>query len=167
MSSVLYTEKTIETKRFLLPNIQNSGRNYKGAVRFQEHECTNYYGEELKNPFFKNNISSSFENIRNKKKLINRKTTSLKNILLTPISIKSINLKKLYEFQKSKEKSQIDSNTQQNFRPKKPKNFLNLNKIDFPYTKPTIMNLYTNSIFRTAKKELSITKSLYKGRKLF
>ena len=166
MTSILYTEKTIETKRFLLPNIQKKGRNFKGVVRIQEHECTNYYGEELKNPVYKNNISSSFENIRNRKNSLNRKTNSLKNILSTPISVKSINLNKLYEFQKSKEKSQIDSKTQQSFHTKKPKNYLNLNKIDFPYTKPTIMNSYTKSVFRSAKKKLDI-KNLVKGKKLF
>ena len=167
MTSVLYIEKTIETKRFLLPNIQSRSRNFKGVVRFQEHECTNYYGEELKDPVFKYNISSSFDSIKNKKKLMNRKITLLKNIPSTPISVKSINLKKLLDFKKSKEKSQIDSKTQQSFHMKKTKNVLNLNKIDFPYTKPTIINTYTKLIFRSAKKKLSIRKNFSKGKKLF
>ena len=49
MNSMLYSSRTIETKYFLLSNLKIK-RKFEGFVRSQEFGCSNYYGEEIKNP---------------------------------------------------------------------------------------------------------------------
>ena len=147
MTSVLYAEKTIETKMFLLPNIQNSHRKLKGIIRMQEYECSNYYGEEIKDPIFKNDI-----HYLEKKKIL-RSFTSKKTPLKSKISnhmvkLKPITCKKLFDLSKQKESIK----TLKTLYEKKSKKFINLTKIDFPYSRPVVNNSYTKIFLFSSKK---------------
>ena len=64
MNSILYSSRTIETKYFLLSNLK-SKKKYSGFVRTQEFGCSNYYGEEVKNPIYEKNIKSIISTPRN------------------------------------------------------------------------------------------------------
>ena len=54
---MLYSSRNIETKYFLLSNLQFK-RKYGGIVRIQEFGCSNYYGEEIQNPIYETSIKT-------------------------------------------------------------------------------------------------------------
>ena len=148
MSSLLYTEKTIETKMFLLPNIKNNPRKLKGTIRMQEHECTNYYGEEIKDPVFKNDIFC-VEKIKVPRSFTSKKVPNLSKNPNNIVNLFPIKSKNLFGLSKKKEKLR----TENNFCKKKSKIFLNLTKIDFPYSKPMVNNSFTKVLLYARKKD--------------
>ena len=55
MNSMLYSDRIIKTKYFLISNLK-SKEKYSGFVRLQEYGCSNYFGEEIKNPIYETQI---------------------------------------------------------------------------------------------------------------
>lgn len=150
----------IETKRFLLPNIKNDNQIKENFVRIQKHECSNYYGEEIKDPVYKNNIHFI------EKPEVHRSFTTKKipkisrNPNIKPlVKLDSVKPVKLFDYS-SKKESNV-SKTHRNFC--KTKRFLSVQNIGFPYCKPRVNNSYSKIMLRQAKKErylLNLLKNL-------
>ena len=67
---MLYSDRKIETKYFLLSNLKFK-KKYGGIVRIQEYGCSNYYGEEIKNPIYETGIKSTIKILKNEIKPLN------------------------------------------------------------------------------------------------
>lgn len=153
MTSILYIGNEIETKKFFLPKIINNGKikKNKHLVRIQKHECGSYFGEEIKDPVFKNNIFS-IEKIKVPRSFTTKQITKISQIsnIKLPIKLESIKPVKLFDF----------SSKKVNFKPKinnsfvkKKKKSVNLKNFDFPYSKPKVNNSYSKIMSRQAKRE--------------
>ena len=129
MNSILYSCKTIETKYFLLSNLKFK-KKFEGFVRTQEFGCSNYYGEEVKNPIYETNIKLL---MNPSNKMINPiNLFKIKNQNKSKVPNKSVSLRescKLIINHKSKKglKAKLNSNNSSN-----RKNNLNIIKMKFP-----------------------------------
>ena len=139
MMPILYTDKTIETKMFLLPNIQNNPRKLNRTIRLQEHEYANYYGEEIKDPIFMNDIENCLEKIKVPRSFTSKKIPHISKISNKIFKLEPVKTKKLFNSSKQKENVTI----QKNLCKKKSGKFINLTKVDFPYSKPKVNNSFT------------------------
>ena len=160
MNSFLYSSRTIETKYFLLSNLkfkQNNG----GFVRFQEYGCSNYYGEEIKNPIYETCIKPSFVTLKDDIKPINLFNSKNK----TKISNKSFSLRESFKLKlKPKNNKGLQAKLRQNLSSKR-KNNLNIIKITFPYVKPSVKNSFTELIVYNKNKDFIIAKNIEKNKK--
>ena len=160
MNSFLYSSRTIETKYFLLSNLQYKRNNREGFVRFQEYGCSNYYGEEIKNPIYETYIKPSFVTSKNDIKPIN--LFNSKNKTKTN---KSFSLRESFKIKlKPKNNKGLQAKVRQNLSSKR-KNNLNIIKITFPYVKPSVKNSYTELIVYNKNKDFIIAKNIEKNKK--
>ena len=161
MNSMLYSSKTIETKYFLLSNLKIK-KKFGGFVRTQEFGCSNYYGEEIKNPIYETNIKPT--------------GTISKNIIIKPINLfnhniknklsnKSVSLRESCKILlKPKDNMGFQAKVRQNHSSKR-KNNLNIIKIIFPYCKPTVQNSYTKLFVYNKNKDYIVAKEIEKNKK--
>ena len=160
MNSMLYSSSTIETKYFLLSNLKIKIK-FGGFVRTQEFGCSNYYGEEIKNPIYETNIKTNSiisRNIIKPSNLFNR------NMKVKP-SNKSVSLRESCKLElKSNNNKGLQAKFGQNLSSKR-KNNLNIIKIKFPYCKPTVQNSYTKLIVYNKNKDYIIAKNIEKNKK--
>ena len=158
MNSMLYSDRIIKTKYFLISNLK-SKEKYGGFVRLQEYGCSNYFGEEIKNPIYETQIKPLNTitkrtirpiNLFNLKKKLPNKSVKLKeNFKLV------LNPKKSKGFQ-AKEKRNLSTNKKIN---------LKLIKLNFPYCKPSVNNSYTELILYNKNKDYIIAKNIEKNKK--
>ena len=161
MNSMLYSSKTIETKYFLLSNLR-SKKKFGGIVRAQEFGCSNYYGEEIKNPIYETTLKPSSYIPKIIFKPINLFNTTIKRNQTN----KSVSLRESFKLilkQKNNKETQA-KHTRQNLSTKR-KNNLNILKIKFPYCKPTVNNTYTGLIVYNKNKDFIIAKNIEKNKK--
>ena len=136
MNSMLYSSRIIETKYFLLSNLKIK-RKFGGFVRTQEFGCSNYYGEEIKNPIYETSI-----------KLIGKLP---RNTTIKPINLfnsnnhttkkKFVSLRESSRFiLKNKNNKGLQAKIRPNFSSKRCIN-LNIINMNFPYCKPTVKNI--------------------------
>ena len=161
MNSFLYSSRTIETKYFLLSNLQFK-KNNGGFVRFQEFGCSNYYGEEIKNPIYETCIKPSFIKAKDNIKPLNLFNSKIK----TKTCNKSVTLRESCKLKlKTKNSKGLQAKVRQNLSSKR-KNNLNIIKITFPYCKPSVKNSYTELILYNKNKDFIIAKNIEKNKKI-
>ena len=160
MNSMLYSNRTIETKYFLLSNLKNKEK-YGGFVRKQEFGFTNYYGEEIKDPIYETPINTVFNVSKNK--------VRIKPLNLFKIKNKSSNKSFLYGenyknfFNENKSSKGLQAKIRKNFSTKKKVN-LNVVKMNFPYCKPFVKNSYTELVLYNKNKDFIIAKNIEKNK---
>ena len=161
MNSMLYSDRTIETKYFLLSNLK-SKEKYGGFVRKQGIGFTNYIGEELKAPIYQAPIKTSIN-------------LSKRKIKIKPINLFMIKNKKTYKSLCLLDNYKLNIDTKRsnkglqtklgnNFLSKKKIN-LNVIKMNFPYCKPFVKNSYTELVSYNKNRDFIIAKSLEKNKK--
>ena len=158
MNSILYSCKTIETKYFLLSNLKFK-KKFEGFVRTQEFGCSNYYGEEIKNPIFETSIKPTMTKRLNMKNII--KPDDLFNSKKKFKINKSVSLRDNFVLNNKKE---LLDKIPRNYSSKKNNN-LNIIKMNFPYCKPTLINSYSKLIGFKKKKDFIIAKNIEKNKK--
>ena len=161
MNSMLYSSRTIETKYFLLSNLKIK-KKFGGFVRTQEFECSNYYGEEIKNPIYETAIKPTIitpNNLLKSFNLFNSKNISRK----VNKSVFSRETPRLII--KSKKNKGLQSKFHPSYSSKRIKNNLNIIKMDFPYCRPTVKNSYTELIVYKKNKDFIIAKNIEKDKK--
>ena len=158
MNSMLYSDRIIKTKYFLISNLK-SKEKYGGYVRLQEYGCSNYFGEEIKNPIYETQIKPINSiinkpirpiNLFNLKKKLPNKSVKLKEnfeLVLLPKKNKGL---------QAKEKRNLSTNKKIN---------LKLIKMNFPYCKPSVNNSYTELILYNKNKDYIIAKNIKKSKK--
>ena len=158
MNSMLYSDRIIKTKYFLISNLK-SKEKYSGFVRLQEYGCSNYFGEEIKNPIYETQIKPLNSiinkpirpiNLFNLKKKLPNKSVKLKE------NFKLILLQKKNKGLQAKEKRNLSTNKKIN---------LKLIKMNFPYCKPSVNNSYTELILYNKNKDYIIAKNIKKNKK--
>ena len=158
MNSMLYSDRIIKTKYFLISNLK-SKEKYGGFVRLQEYGCSNYFGEEIKNPIYETQIKPLNSiitrpirpiNLFNLKKKLPNKSVKLKEIL------KYFLHQKKSKGLQAKEKRNLSTNKKIN---------LNLIKMNFPYCKPSVNNSFTELILYNKNKDYIIDKNIEKNKK--
>ena len=160
MNSMLYSSRTIETKYFLLSNLKIK-KKFGGFVRIQEFGCSNYYGEEIKDPIYETSIKPTGKLLKNIIKPINLFNSNIK----TKQTNKSVSLRESSNLLlKSKNSKGLQAKFRQNFSSKR-KNNLNIIKMNFPYCKPTVKNSYTELIVYNKNKDFIIAKNIEKNNK--
>ena len=160
MNSMLYSSRTIETKYFLLSNLKIK-KKFGGFVRIQEFGCSNYYGEEIKDPIYETSIKPTGRLLKNITKPINLFNSNIK----TKQTNKSVSLRESCNLLlKSKNSKGLQAKFRQNFSSKR-KNNLNIIKMNFPYCKPTVKNSYTELIVYNKNKDFIIAKNIEKNKK--
>ena len=160
MNSMLYSSRTIETKYFLLSNLKIK-KKFGGFVRIQEFGCSNYYGEEIKDPIYETSIKPTGRLLKNIIKPINLFNSNIK----TKQTNKSVSLRESSNLLlKSKNSKGLQAKFRQNFSSKR-KNNLNIVKMNFPYCKPTVKNSYTELIVYNKNKDFIIAKNIEKNKK--
>ena len=160
MNSMLYSSRTIETKYFLLSNLKIK-KKFGGFVRIQEFGCSNYYGEEIKDPIYETSIKPTGKLLKNIIKPINLFNSNIK----TKQTNKSVSLRESSNLLlKSKNSKGLQAKFRQNFSSKR-KNNLNIVKMNFPYCKPTVKNSYTELIVYNKNKDFIIAKNIEKNKK--
>jgi hypothetical protein len=160
MNSILYSSRTIETKYFLLSNLK-SKKKYSGFVRTQEFGCSNYYGEEVKNPIYETNIKSIISTPRNIISPIKLFDTNNKS----KISNKSVSLRESCKLVlNSKNNKGLQAKFNKNYSSKR-KNNLNIVKMNFPYSKPIVKNSFSELIVYKKNKDFIIAKNIEKNKK--
>ena len=160
MNSMLYSSRTIETKYFLLSNLKIK-KKFGGFVRIQEFGCSNYYGEEIKDPIYETSIKPTGRLLKNIIKPINLFNSNIK----TKQTNKSVSLRESSNLLlKSKNSKGLQAKFRQNFSSKR-KNNLNIIKMNFPYCKPTVKNSYTELIVYNKNKDFIIAKNIEKNKK--
>ena len=160
MNSMLYSSRTIETKYFLLSNLKIK-KKFGGFVRIQEFGCSNYYGEEIKDPIYETSIKPTGRLLKKIIKPINLFNSNIK----TKQTNKSVSLRESSNLLlKSKNSKGLQAKFRQNFSSKR-KNNLNIVKMNFPYCKPTVKNSYTELIVYNKNKDFIIAKNIEKNKK--
>ena len=163
MNSFLYSSRTIETKYFLLSNLQYK-KKFCDFVRIQEFGCSNYYGEEIKNPIYETNIKPTIAPLRDiirPIKLFNSRSSKTKpNISNKSVSLRDSSKLKL----KTKNNKGLQAELRKTFSSNKKIN-LNVIKMNFPYCKPTVKNSYTKLIIYNKNKDYIIAKNIEKNKK--
>ena len=160
MNSMLYSSRTIETKYFLISNLKIK-KKFGGIVRIQEFGCSNYYGEEIKDPIYETSIKPTGKLLKNIIKPINLFNSNIK----TKQTNKSVSLRESCNLLlKSKNSKGLQAKFRQNFSSKR-KNNLNIIKMNFPYCKPTVKNSYTELIVYNKNKDFIIAKNIEKNKK--
>ena len=160
MNSMLYSSRTIETKYFLLSNLKIK-KKFGGFIRIQEFGCSNYYGEEIKDPIYETSIKPTGRLLKNITKPINLFNSNIK----TKQTNKSVSLRESCNLLlKSKNSKGLQAKFRQNFSSKR-KNNLNIIKMNFPYCKPTVKNSYTELIVYNKNKDFIIAKNIEKNKK--
>ena len=160
MNSMLYSNRTIETKYFLLSNLKNKEK-FGGFVRKQEFGFANYYGEEIKDPIYETPINTVFNVSKNK--------VRIKPLNLFKIKNKSSNKSFLYGenyknfFNENKSNKGLQAKIRKNFSTKKKVN-LNVVKMNFPYCKPFVKNSYTELVLYNKNKDFIIAKNIEKNK---
>ena len=160
MNSMLYSSRIIETKYFLLSNLKIK-RKFGGFVRTQEFGCSNYYGEEIKNPIYETSIKPIGKLPRN---------TTIRPINLfnsnnhTPKK-KFVSLRESSRFIfKNKNNKGLQAKIRPNFSSKRCIN-LNIINMNFPYCKPTVKNINNELIIYNKNKDFIIAKNIEKNKK--
>ena len=155
---MLYSSPTIETKYFLLSNLKCK-KKYNGLLRTREFGCTNYYGEEIKNPIYETSIKPTKTKRVNMKNIINPNDlfNSKKKFKIN----KSVSLR--YNFILNNKKEFLEK-TPRNYSSKR-KNNINIIKMNFPYCKPTVINSYSKLIGYKKKKDFIIAKNIENNKK--
>ena len=160
MNSMLYSSRTIETKYFLLSNLKIK-KKFGGFVRIQEFGCSNYYGEEIKNPIYETSIKPTVAISRNNIMPINLFNHNIKKNL----SNKSVSLRESCKILlKPKNNKGLQAKVRQNHSSKR-KNNLNIIKMNFPYCKPTVENSYTKLFVCNKNKDYIVAKEIEKNKK--
>ena len=160
MNSMLYSSRTIETKYFLLSNLKIK-KKFRGFVRIQEFGCSNYYGEEIKNPIYETSITPTVAISRNNIMPINLFNHNIKKNL----SNKSVSLRESCKILlKPKNNKGLQAKVRQNHSSKR-KNNLNIIKMNFPYCKPTVENSYTKLFVCNKNKDYIVAKEIEKNKK--
>ena len=161
MNSMLYSDRTIETKYFLLSNLKYKEK-YGGFVRKQEFGFTNYYGEEIKNPIYETPINTTVK--------ISRNQVRIKPLDLFKIKNKSSNKSLLYGEnykmnlnENNKSSKGLQAKIRKNFSTKKKVN-LNVVKMNFPYCKPFVKNSYTELVLYNKNRDFIIAKNTEKNK---
>ena len=153
---MLYSSRTIETKYFLLSNLR-SKKKFGGFVRTQEFGCSNYYGEEIKNPIYETTLKPSSYIRKKFIKPINLFNTTIKR---NPTN-KSVSLRESFKLAiKPKNNKEIQAKQFRQNLSTKRKNNLNIVKIKFPYCKPTVKNSFTELIVYNKNKDFIIAKNI-------
>ena len=159
---MLYSSRTIETKYFLLSNLRFK-KKFGGFVRTQEFGCSNYYGEEIKNPIYETTIKSSNIIRRNKIKPINLFNTITKS----KSNNKQITLRECFKtFLKPRN---INKGSLTKISPSFPtqgNRNLKIIKMNFPYCKPSVKNSFTELIRYNKNKDYIIAKNIEKNKKI-
>ena len=159
MNSMLYSSRNIETKYFLLSNLQFK-RKYGGIVRIQEFGCSNYYGEEIQNPIYETSIKTPIITSKDSINPINLFNSKKKS----KISNKSFSLRESRKLVlNSKNNKGLQAKFHQNFSSKR-KNNLNVIKMNFPYCKPSVKNSFAELILYDKNKDYIIAKSIEKNK---
>ena len=160
MNSMLYSDRTIETKYFLLSNLKYKEK-YGGFVRKQEFGFTNYYGEEIKDPIYETPINTVFNVSKNK--------VRIKPLDLFKIKNKSSNKSFLYgennkmNLKENKSSKGLQAKIRKNFSTKKKVN-LNVVKMNFPYCKPFVKNSFTELFVYNKNRDFIIAKNIEKNK---
>ena len=161
MNSTLYSSRTIETKYFLLSNLRIK-RKFGGFVRTQEFGCSNYYGEEIKNPIYETTIKPTIISFRNSIKPINLFNSKNKE---RPVN-KSVSSKECNRLiLKSKNNKGLQAIFHNNYSSKRIKNNVNIIKMNFPYCKPTVKNSFTELIVYNKNRDYIIAKNIERKKK--
>ena len=157
MKSMLYSDRIIKTKYFLISDLK-SKEKYSGYVRLQEYGCSNYFGEEIKNPIYETQIKP-FNSIINKPirpiNLFNLKKKLPNNSVKIKENFKLVLLQKKSKGLQTKEKRSLSTNKKIN---------LKLIKMNFPYCKPSVNNSFTELILYNKKKDYIIAKNIKKNK---
>ena len=161
MNSMLYSSRAIETKYFLLSNLKFK-KKYEGFVRTQEFGCSNYFGEEIKNPIYETTLKPSSNIYKNIIKPINLFNSSIKRKQAN----KSVSLRESFKLAlRPKINKEIQAKqTRQNLSTNRKKN-LNIIKIKFPYCKPIVKNSFTELIVYNKNKDFIIAKNIERNKK--
>ena len=161
MNSMLYSDRTIETKYFLLSNLKYKEK-YGGFVRKQEFCFTNYYGEEIKDPIYETPILTSIQVSKNK--------VRIKPLDLFKIKNKSSNKSLLYGEnyklslnESNKSSKGLQAKIRKNLSTKKKVN-LNVVKMNFPYCKPFVKNSFTELFEYNKNRDFIIAKNIEKNK---
>ena len=160
MTSMLYSDRRIETKYFLLSNLKNKEK-YGGFVRKQEFGFANYYGEEIKDPIYETPIKTSIN--------VSKNQIRIKPLDLFKIKNKSLNKSLLYEENYklnsigNKSSKGLQAKIRNNFSTKKKIN-LNVVKMNFPYCKPFVKNSFTELVLYNKNRDFIIAKNLEKNK---
>ena len=164
MNSMLYSDRTIETKYFLLSNLKYKEK-YGGFVRKQEFGFANYYGEEIKDPIYETPIKTSIQVSKNK---VNK--VRIKPLDLFKIKNKSSNKSllygdnyKMYLNENNKSSKGLQAKIRKNFSIKKKVN-LNVVKMNFPYCKPFVKNSFTELFAYNKNRDFIIAKNIEKNK---
>ena len=158
MNTMLYSDRTIETKYFLLSNLKNKEK-YGGYVRRQEFGCSNYYGEEIKDPIYETPIKTSIKLPKNQ--------IRIKPLNLFRIKNKSSNKSLLYGennklyLSENRSSKGLQAKFRNNFSTKKKVN-LNVVKLNFPYCKPFVKNSFTELVLYNKTRDFIIAKNMEK-----
>ena len=160
MTSMLYSDRTIETKYFLLSNLK-SKEKYGGFVRKQGFGFSNYYGEEIKDPIYETPLKTSNNLSKRKIKIKPMNLFMIKN----KNTYKSLYLLDNYKLNIDSKRSNKGFQTKLgiNFSAKKKIN-LNVVKMNFPYSKPFVKNSYTELVSYNKNRDFIIAKSLEKNK---
>ena len=160
MTSMLYSDRKIETKYFLLSNLKNKEK-YGGFVRKQEFGFANYYGEEIKDPIYETSIKTSIN--------VSKNQVRIKPLNLFKIKNKSTNKSLLYgennkvNLNDNKRSKGLQAKIRKNFSTKKKVN-LNVVKMNFPYCKPFVKNSYTELVLYNKNRDFIIAKNMEKNK---
>jgi len=160
MTSMMYSDRRIETKYFLLSNLKNKEK-YGGFVRKQEFGFANYYGEEIKNPIYETPIKTSIN--------VSKNQIRIKPLDLFKIKNKSSNKSLLYEenyklnSKGNKSSKGLQAKIRNNFSTKKKIN-LNVVKMNFPYCKPFVKNSFTDLVLYNKNRDFIIAKNMEKNK---
>ncbi len=162
MNSMLYSDRTIETKYFLLSNLK-SKEKYGGFVRKQGIGFSNYIGEEIKDPIYETPIKT-LNNLSKKK--IKIKPMNL-FLIKNKNTYKSLYLLDNYKLNLDSKRSNKGLQTKlgNNFFSEKKKINLNVVKMNFPYCKPYVKNSYTELVSYNKNRDFIIAKSMEKNKK--
>ena len=161
MTSMLYSDRNIETKYFLLSNLKNKEK-YGGFVRKQEFGFANYYGEEIKDPIYETSIKTSIKVSKDKVRI---KPLDLFKIKKNKSSNKSLLYGDNYKLNLKENKSSkgLQAKIRNNFSTKKKVN-LNVIKMNFPYCKPFVKNSYTELVLYNKNRDFIIAKNMEKNK---
>ena len=158
MNSMLYSDRIIKTKYFLISNLKFKEK-YGGYVRKQEYGCSNYFGEEIKNPIYETQIKPLYTIINKPIRPVNLFNLKRK------VPNKSVKLKDKFKLVLIPKKNKgLQANEKRNLSTNKKIN-LKLIEMSFPYCKPSVNNSYTELIMYNKNKEYIIAKNIEKNKK--
>ena len=160
MNSLLYSSRIIETKFFLLSNLRFK-KKFGGFVRAQEFGCSNYFGEEIKNPIYETTLKPSSNVSKNIIKPINLFNGSTKR---NPKN-KSVSLRQSLKIALRPNNKEVQVKQSKQKLSLKRKINLNIIKIKFPYCKTKVKNSFTELIVYNKNKDFIIAKNIERNKK--